>query len=425
MDDIKNIMIKSIINNTDNQNVINYLSNCINEENNNIEEDDDELINFYESYNRAIIREKEKYGDNIYCLIEELIKSKENLYRGKIEDKYFIEIAKFLKFYVMAYCIVYSGEEYTLKDIAKDLFEDIKSDTDEEENELYDDNYEVNIEDIQGFKSFYNKLCRDYAKSDIFETMKKDAGVQISKRENYKGKKILNHSLREIKELNSMWRRETNEVLEAEKAHKKIRNNIMYKMTNKNFNELHTYFNNNIISDDEEYKNIYFYKLERRLGHELKKSIFKNANKLKSNDRKFLYSVLSIKFVAPITILTIREDLTNKLLKIVMENKENEYEMSCFLEEIHMIHELIHDSIEYIAKYINVGLKRKPKFNERDIEEFKKIYNINNGIKDFGNDYKINKDYTRDDVQAYSVAIQLKRNYESSIVNQYVNQKNK
>lgn len=424
MDDIKNIMIKSIVSNTDNQNVINYLSNCINAENNDFEEDDD-LTNFYDSYNRAIIRDEKKYGDNIYCLIEEIIKRKVNLYKDQIEDKYFKEITRFLKFYVIAYCIVHSGKEYTLKDIAEDLFEDMNSDLDEDEDECYDDNYEVNIEDIPGFKSFYNKLCRDYAKSDIFETMKKDAGIQISKRENYKGKKILNHSLREIKELNTMWRREKNEVLEAEKAHKKIRNNIMYKMTNKNFKELHDYFNNNIISDDEEYKNIYFYKLERRLGHEFKKCIFKNANKLKSNDRKFLYSVLAIKFVAPITILTIREDLTNKLLKIVMENKENEHEMSCFLEEIYMIHELIHDSVEYIAKYINVGLKRKPEFNERDIEEFKKIYNVNNGIKDFGNDYKINKDYTKDDVQAYAVAIQFKRIYESNKVKQFVNKANK
>ncbi|HBG3212541.1 TPA: hypothetical protein KPZ66_001773, partial [Clostridioides difficile] len=44
-------------------------------------------------------------------------------------------------------------------------------------------------------------------------------------------------------------------------------------------------------------------------------------------------------------------------------------------------------------------------FSEKELEEFKSIYNINNGRKSFENKYKIKVDYNIDDVRKYGEVI--------------------
>ena len=51
-------------------------------------------------------------------------------------------------------------------------------------------------------------------------------------------------------------------------------------------------------------------------------------------------------------------------------------------------------------------------FTPNDIKEFKKIYNQNEKIREFQNNYKIKKDYSAKDVELYSKTIHLINQYQ-------------
>lgn len=398
MDNIKDAMSEFVVKNTDNKDVVNFLLNQIDET---YKENSDELEK-HDIY---------KFIENSMKGIKDTIKNKELMITVNgvshvvyIDEIYFEEITKFLKFYVKAYFEVYLGDVYNLKEVAIELFE-----FPEEIKEEFD--------------KFYDKMCRDHFKSDMLQKMEKKAGVKISKLNNYKGKKIFKHSLREMKDLNKMWRRESDDVLEAEKAHRKIRNNTIDKMTNKNFQKLSEYFENEIDNSDEKFKNIYYYKLEKKLGYELKKCIFKNINNLKNRQDKIEYCLTAIKYILPISVLTIRENLTIKLLDVY--NIKCDYKLEDFELEMCMLNIVIRHQIKRISKYINFVLREVPIFTDDEVEEFKNIYNKHNGKKEFSNNYKINKDYNKDDVEFYACMAQILMDSQIEMMKEDITLKNK
>lgn len=248
-----------------------------------------------------------------------------------------------------------------------------------------------------------------------------------------------------------MWRAKLDgidEVKEAEKAYKKIRGNKVDIMTDKNFNEIYTLFNKDIDTMDEEFKNIYYYKLEKRQQYELRKAIFKNINKLETVEDKVKYIAYSVEYLTPISVLTIRESLSNKLYDAI--DKTSEYSIKQFESEVSIINELVIKSIKKVLNVIKEDLARLEKieneanyyeedqesdkklinaikekmkllgnditrygfFTFDDIKEFKKIYNENGTRREFQNNYKVKKDYSANDVEIYSKTIHLINQYQ-------------
>ena len=91
--------------------------------------------------------------------------------------------------------------------------------------------------------------------------------------------------------------------------------------------------------------------------------------------------------------------------------------------------EAIENQVSYYEKAQEVdkklvnGIKEKMKllgsditsygfFTPNDIKEFKKIYNQNEKIREFQNNYKIQEDYSAKDVELYSKTIHLINQYQ-------------
>lgn len=387
---------------------------------------------------------------NVYEYIEGMMKYNEVQYRGYIDRVYFKEIEKFLKFYIIAYLMVYKAEKVNLKQTTARIYEF----TDEEMGGLdYDDIYDnpKMLDGCDDFIKFYDKMTTDFSNATIEKEVFKQAGIRISKRKNYEGKKIRVHSIKEMKVLNSMWRAKLDgidEAKEAEKAYKKIRGNKVNIMTDKNYNEIHSLLSKDIDTMDEEFKNIYYYKLERKQQYELRKVIFKNINKLDTEENKVKYIVYSVVHLTTVPVLTIRESLSNKLYNAI--DKTSRYSIKQFESEVRIINELVNKSIKQALKVIGEdlatleaienqvsyyekaqevdkklvnGIKEKMKllgsditsygfFTPNDIKEFKKIYNQNEKIREFQNNYKIKKDYSAKDVELYSKTIHLINQYQ-------------
>lgn len=387
---------------------------------------------------------------NIYEYIEGMRRHNEVQYNGYIDKVYFKEIEKFLKFYIIAYLKVYKTGEVNLKQTAARIYEFLEEDIEEMDyDEIYND--PKILDGCDDFVKFYEKLTTDFSNATIDKEVLKLAGIKISKRKNYEGKKIKIHSIKEMKALNIMWRAKLDNIekaKEAEKAYKKIRNNKTDIMTDKNYNELYTLLNNDIENMKEEFKNIYYYKLEKRQEYELRKVIFKNINKLATNEEKIKYIIYSIYYLTPNPVLTIRESLANKLYNAI--DKTSNYSIKQFKSESVIIMDLIKKSIKKILdtigsdlaniesiesgieyyennevnnKKLVLAIKERLKklgeditylglFEESDIEEFKKIYNENGTRRDFKNNYKIKKDYTSEDVKLYSRIIHALNKYQ-------------
>lgn len=387
---------------------------------------------------------------NIYEYIEGMRRHNEVQYNGYIDKVYFKEIEKFLKFYIIAYLKVYKTGEVNLKQTAARIYEFLEEDIEEMDyDEIYND--PKILDGCDDFVKFYEKLTTDFSNATIDKEVLKLAGIKISKRKNYEGKKIKVHSIKEMKALNIMWRAKLDNIekaKEAEKAYKKIRNNKIDIMTDKNYNELYKFLNNDIKNMEEEFKNIYYYKLEKRQEYELRKVIFKNINKLVTNEEKIKYIIYSIYYLTPNPVLTIRESLANKLYNAI--DKTSNYSIKQFKSESVIIMDLIKKNIKKILDTIGLDLaniesiesgieyyennevnnkklvlaiKERLKklgeditylglFEESDIEEFKKIYNENGTRREFKNNYRIKKDYTAEDVKLYSGIIHVLNKYQ-------------
>lgn len=387
---------------------------------------------------------------NVYEYIEGMMRYNEVQYMGYIDRAYFKEIEKFLKFYIIAYLIVYKVEKVNLKQTAARIYEFTST---EMEDLDYEDIY-VNPKILDGcddFIKFYDKMTTDFSNATIEKEVFKQAGIKISKRKNYKGKKISLHSIKEMKVLNSMWRAKldgVDEAKESEKAYKKIRGNKVNIMTDKNYNEIYSYLNKDIETMDEEFKNIYYYKLERKQQYELRKAILKNINKLETEEEKVKYIVYSVAYLTPTPVLTIRESLSDKLYNAI--DKTSEYSIKQFESDVIIINDLVEESIKKVLNIIGEdlatleaienevsyyeqatevdkkivnGIKEKMKllgsditsygfFTSKDIKEFKKIYNQNEKRREFQNNYKIKKDYSAKDVELYSKTIHLINQYQ-------------
>ncbi|HBH0857860.1 TPA: hypothetical protein KR680_000119, partial [Clostridioides difficile] len=103
-----------------------------------------------------------------------------------------------------------------------------------------------------------------------------------------------------------------------------------------------------------------------------------------------------------VPVLTIREKLSDKLFNILSTNEGKDIEK--FTKEVSLIMRII--NIECL-ELLNIVSKNNyyKNFSEKELEEFKSIYNINNGRKSFENKYKIKVDYNIDDVRKYGEVI--------------------
>ncbi|HCP7061182.1 TPA: hypothetical protein OE951_002307, partial [Clostridioides difficile] len=110
----------------------------------------------------------------------------------------------------------------------------------------------------------------------------------------------------------------------------------------------------------------------------------------------------TIAYIHIVPVLTIREKLSDKLFNILSTNEGKDIEK--FTKEVSLIMRII--NIECL-ELLNIVSKNNyyKNFSEKELEEFKSIYNINNGRKSFENKYKIKVDYNIDDVRKYGEVI--------------------
>lgn len=331
---------------------------------------------------------------NLYNYIENMMKQNEVDYNRYLPNNYFKEITKFLKFYIILHIMVNSSEISNLKEIAKKIFDyDQIKDYKKTIRNLETDDW---IEEDPKFEKFYKDLCKHYSKLPNDAEVKRPPQTKISKRDNFKGTNIYNISIEDLKEMDFMMQRQPG-MVEADKAHKKIRNNNVDKMTDKNLRELHDFLNEEIKLSDEKYKNISYYKLEKKLGYEFQKCVFKYIHNLDDTQKKE-YVLNAIKHVYRIPVLTIKEELLIKLLK-TFDLKSN-YNIKDWGSEISIIWEVIYSSLEKIFNSLMSG-----NFNyisKMDMKKFIHIYNIDKDEnKEFSNKYRIKKDYDKYDVEIY------------------------
>lgn len=368
----------------------------------------DLIDNYGYLYSEDYLNEDEYIEETLYENIEKRIKYlktmdyKDYIKYGYIDEKYFDEIEEFLKFYIVALLMKKNLGKSNLKDMSKDIF-----DTDRFDESITEEDLETMdewIDEDSNFKKFYNKICRDLSNSTQDKEILKLANVKKSNKENYRGRIISKKSELELKSMVNMWEHEDKLSSEANKAHKKIKSDTLEKMTDKNYKMIHDHLNNEIINSDKEYKNIYFYSLEFKLANELRKCTLKNLNKIKGKYKKLQFISDSILYIYSIPVLTIREDLSNKLLSSLVGNDVECIER--FREEVSIIRKII--AVEG-ARLLNL-IEEYPSyknFTNNDLSEFEKIYNIDNGNKSFENKYKIKIDYSKDDVIVYNKIIKI------------------
>lgn len=321
---------------------------------------------------------------------------------GYIDEWYFYEIEQFLKFYIVFVIKIEELGKSNLKNIAIDIFDLSRIEESISEEDL--ENVNEWIKDDDEFNRFYNKVCTDLSNSTPDKALLKLSGKKISKLNNYKGKKINIKSRQELKSLVKMWERNDKLAEEANKAHKKIKSNDIEKMKDKDYKILNDYLNSEIINSDEEYKNIYFYSLEFKLANELRKCVLKNLNKIKNVNKQAEYITSTVAYINPIPVLTIREDLSDKLLDSLLSNDKRDIKK--FKSRITIVSQLIKSEIYRLSTLISKH-KSYMEISEKDLIEFESIYNINNGRKKFENKYKIKVDYNIDDVRIYGEVIKL------------------
>ena len=321
---------------------------------------------------------------------------------GYIDEWYFYEIEKFLKFYIV---FVIKNKELgksNLKNIAIDIFDLSRIEDDISQEDL--ENKNEWIKDDDEFNRFYNKVCTDLSNSTPDKVILKLSGKKISKLNNYKGKKLNIKSKQELKSLVKMWERNDKLTEEANKTHKKIKSNDIEKMRDKDYRALNDYLNNEIINSNEEYKNIYFYSLEFKLANELRKCTLKNLNKIKNINKQVEYITYTVTDIYSNPILTIREDLSDKLLESLLSNDKRDIKK--FRSRITIISQLIKSEIYRLSMLISKD-KSYMNISNKDLLEFKSIYNINDGKKEFENKYKIKVDYNIHDVRTYGEVIKI------------------
>lgn len=339
-------------------------------------------------------------------------------YKDKIDSKYIEDITEFIKFHKLAIIFQKSSGSSNLIDIAKKMFDTSKIKDLDEKSMITIDDW---IKEDKDFKKFYNKLCRDLSNLDRSKYFLSQAGIKIPQKYNQYGRNIPMSNIQELSSLNKIWEAKTIREKDIRKIYKKINFDNIESMRNIDYIDLNDYFNNEIINSNEEYKNILFYKLEIKYAQELRKCTFKNINKIKDEADKFKFIVLSQKYIRSIPILTIREDLNNKLLNTFIE--QDDYTLDEFFIDIENINKFIRDILSKLKEMIGKEPINKL-INEHNIKEFKKIYNLHNGKKSFENNYKIGKDYEARDVEVYNKAIKfINDNYNENIIENIKNRK--
>ena len=322
-------------------------------------------------------------------------------YKDKIDSKYIGDITEFIKFYQIAIIIQKNGGSINLIEMAIEMFDTSKiKDLDEESMKAIDDW----IKEDEDFKKFYNKLCRDFSNLERSKYFLSQAGIKISQKYNQYGRNIPKSNRQELLSLNKLWEGKTIIEKDIRKIYKKINFDNIESMRNIDYINFNDYFNNDIINSNEEYKNILFYKLERKYAQELRKCTFKNLNKIKDKRDKCKFVLLSEIYIASIPVLTIREDLSNKLLNIFIE--QDDYTLDEFCTDIENINKFIRDILIKLKEMIGEEPIDKL-ISENNIKDFKKIYNLNNGKKSFENNYRIGKDYKAKDIECYNKIIKF------------------
>ena len=109
---------------------------------------------------------------NIYKYIEEISRYNMAIYIGNIDIRYFKEIEKYLKFYIIAYFKVYKTGKVNLKQTAAMIY-DFPKDTIEEINlnEAYKNPKILDGDDE--FIKFYEKLTTDFSNATINKKLMK------------------------------------------------------------------------------------------------------------------------------------------------------------------------------------------------------------------------------------------------------------
>ncbi|GEM_PF-3308585 len=342
--------------------------------------------------------EPEYKTEGLYEYIEGLMRYNEVKYDRYIDKTYIKEITKFLKFYTVAYIKVYNADKINLKNTAKEIFDfdELGADSKEIVRSLGVGEW---LEVDPAFNKFYKDLCKFYSKITINAEIKRRAGIEDSPKKNLKGKYILKNNISELEALNRMMQRQPG-MLEADKAHRKIRTDNVNMLTNKNLQELNDYLNEEINLSNIEFKNISYYKLEMKLGYELQKCIWKNIHVLNENREKIEYILLAIEYIYTMPVLSIRENLLNKLLSAF--DKADTTKVEQWKSDVTIIKEIVQQSLGQVFGSLKKEASRFKDISQEELKEFLQIYSCGeNGKKEFSNNYKIKKDYSQLDVELF------------------------
>ena len=430
-------------------------------ENNNFLKDDKaceiakDSNDFYNVFDDILDLCKEEEWKDSFKTIFEILNSQKYNYEEKIPYygvslEELEEIIKFTKFIIMSKFIInIEGDTNIFRMLVdKDIYEDdfnIKGNTlfelfkwknirdKEKKNRKYKD------EDYILEENRYKYLCRNIKKRFNF--------LDIKDNKNFSGKQIYINSIQELDAIEYIWEKNKSENMSedkrkklnsARKAYKHLGSLHIEKITDKDLNNLHEFFVQMIESSGYQFKNIYYYKLEKKMGYYLIKNTLKNLNKINSHKLKEGYILLTMIYIWQIPMLSLREKLSNELFNKINESDEKGIEN--FKEKIGGINSIFNDiykdTVKVIEKSINaIGLLYK--YNDIDIndvmfrmllnneeiealeytedsdeikikdctkdefEEFKNIFDFKDNKSEFSNEFKIKNDYNKEDLNIF------------------------
>lgn len=410
---------------------------------------DDEFINILD------LCEEEEEMESSFKTIFEFLDIQKNNYKEKlpyyrVSEEELKDIVEYTKFIIMSEFIM-NIEGYTnifRMLVDKDIYEDnfnIKGNTlfelfkwknikdKEKANRKYKN------EDYILEENRYKYLCRNIKKRFEFLDSKDN--------KNFSGKQIFINSIQELDAIEYIWEKNKSKnmseekikrINSARKAYKHLGSLHIEKITDKDLNNLHEFFVDMIESSGYQFKNIYYYKLEKKMGYYLIKNTLKNINKIDDYDIKKRYSLLTMVYIWQIPMLKIREKLSNELFYKINNGDEKGIEdLSKKIREINIIFNDIYkrtvkviqksiNAISLLYKYNNVNtndLMFRISLNEGErealeytedldeikikdctedeLEEFKNIFNFKNNESEFSNKFKIKKDYNKEDLNIF------------------------
>lgn len=332
----------------------------------------EELRYMYDLPNKDIIKENRYISDIISIdeIINYVYNSVSKLFRGKfyIGEK---GLKEYMQFYLLTYLHmkIYDNENgaVSLEKYYNQYFSE-----DSEENKIYKEDKEKRISLNINTKRTLERRWKEFNKDNIIYNNQHDFGANDIN--NRKGHEI---SKEQINEMEFLLKNYDNSAI------KKIRNNKFCKLTFKELTEYNMLAKEEIESSEDLYKNIRYYKFERRTHYELFKKIINlmNKNNYSIDDNEDIVT----KYI--ISLMRV-QDIKNvyKYAELFFKLSPDEYPV--YFKELEHLSKIVYNLLIGYSVYIleSYNLEEQIKCNKLSEGKLLKIYNLE--------DYYINFDMT-------------------------------